>query len=450
MRELLETALYQPTTGRFKVYIIDEVHMLSRSAFNAMLKTLEEPPAHVKFVLATTDPQKIPVTVLSRCLQFALKQMTPQQIRSQLERVLGTEAVAFEPAALGLLARAARGSMRDSLSLLDQAIVHGGGQVNEASVREMLGIVDSSYLFTLAERVAAGDGPGLMAQADTIDARGLSFDAALQDLGSLLHRIALAQTIPDALADDEPERARLLALAEALSPEDVQLHYQIALRGRADLALAPDDYAGFTMTLMRMLSFRPVTEGAPASGAPVPRPAGASSRFSTPAGAGVALAREKRPDDAAPSAPPALNPGAATAPLPAAGGLTRERWPDTVAALKLGGMARMLAQHCELQSQEGNRLTLAVPAAHRHLLEPSYREKFTAALQERFPGVRVEYTTGETEDHTLAAKEARETAVRQRGAVEAIDSDPFVRELVENFDARLVDGSVRPVPRESP
>jgi DNA polymerase-3 subunit gamma/tau len=469
MRELLENALYAPTAGRFKVYIIDEVHMLSRSAFNAMLKTLEEPPAHVKFVLATTDPQKIPVTVLSRCLQFGLKQMTPTQIRGQLERVLGLESVSAEPTALALLARAAHGSMRDSLSLLDQAIVHGAGQVTEAGVRDMLGIVDASYLFTVLEHVAAGDGPALMVQAEAMEARGLSFDTALQDLAALLHRIALAQAIPEAIADDEPERARLFALAERFSPEDVQLHYQIALRGRADLSMAPDEMAGFTMTLLRMLAFIPEASDGGAGGGGT---AVASARRATGAAASLAprsaeaavavpsraVASAVKAGRPAPSAsateaappPPEDRPAAVRAPGSGSGSaglgaVDRTTWPDIVASLKLGGMARMLAQHCEYKSGADNRLLLAVAAEHRHLLEPAYCEKFTTVLQERFPGVRVEFELGAEGDETLAVRETKDKAARQRGAVEAIDSDPFVRALVDNFDARLVDGSVRPV-----
>jgi DNA polymerase-3 subunit gamma/tau len=467
MRELLENALYSPTAGRFKVYIIDEVHMLSRGSFNAMLKTLEEPPAHVKFVLATTDPQKIPATVLSRCLQFGLKQMTPSQIRGQLERVLGLESVSAEPAALALLARAAHGSMRDSLSLLDQAIVHGAGQVTEAGVRDMLGIVDASYLFTVLAYVADGDGPGLMVQAEAMEAHGLSFDTALQDLAALLHRIALAQAIPEAIADDEPERASLFALAERFSPEVVQLHYQIALRGRADLPMAPDEMAGFTMTLLRMLAFAPEggDAGAGGCGAAVAasRPAavagtGAPTRVSgapaaTPPRAvvpvrkpGPGLKSERKLAQAVSDAGPAADrPAPAGAGVTGLGAVDRATWPDIVASLKLGGMARMLAQHCEYKSGADNRLVLAVAAEHRHLLEPAYRDKLANVLQERFPGVRVEFELGAEGDETLAVREAKDKDARQRGAVEAIDSDPFVRALVDNFDARLVDGSVRPV-----
>jgi DNA polymerase-3 subunit gamma/tau len=257
IREVLDNAQYSPTAGRFKVYIIDEVHMLSKSAFNAMLKTLEEPPSHVKFILATTDPQKVPITVLSRCLQFSLRQMTPQQVTGHLHKVLEAEQVKFEPLALNLLGHAANGSMRDALSLLDQAIAHGAGQVEESGVRAMLGAVDQSYLFDLLDALAAHDGPRLLQTADAIALRGLSYEAALHELANVLHQVALTQAVPNALADDLPQRGQIVAAAQALSPEDTQLYYQIALHGRRDLPLAPDEYAGFTMTLLRMLAFAP-------------------------------------------------------------------------------------------------------------------------------------------------------------------------------------------------
>lgn len=273
IREVLENAQYAPTMGRFKVYIIDEVHMLSKSAFNAMLKTLEEPPGHVKFILATTDPQKVPVTVLSRCLQFSLRNMTPQQVSSHLAHMLDIEGIHYEAPALALLGRAASGSMRDAQSLLDQAIAYGLGEVKEDGVRAMLGAVDRRYLFTLLQALAASDGPALMAEADRLAERGVSFDSALSELAVLLQQLALAQTVPTALAADEPERDTLFALAEAIAPQDVQLYYQIAIHGRKDLALAPDEHAGFNMTLLRMLAFHPAN--APAQSAAPARPAAA-------------------------------------------------------------------------------------------------------------------------------------------------------------------------------
>ena len=295
MRELLESALYAPTSGRFKVYIIDEVHMLSKSAFNAMLKTLEEPPAHVKFILATTDPQKIPVTVLSRCLQFNLKQLPPALISTHLQYVLEQEAIPFDMGALNLVARAAQGSMRDALSLMDQAIAYSDSKVEEATVRNMLGAIDQSYLFDLLQLLRAQDGAGLLRIADDMAIRSIAFDAALQDLATLLHRIALAQTVPAAIPDDEPERVRLLELAQQFSAEEIQLFYQIAIHGRNEISLAPDEYAGFTMTLLRMLAFMPAASGALAERAatPVSTP---TRQAATPAAA--------KPTTAKPSAAP--------------------------------------------------------------------------------------------------------------------------------------------------
>ncbi|MEO6422400.1 MAG: DNA polymerase III subunit gamma/tau, partial [Candidatus Nitrotoga sp.] len=257
MRDVLDNAQYLPTLGRFKVYLIDEVHMLSKAAFNSMLKTLEEPPAHVKFILATTDPQKIPVTVLSRCLQFNLKQLPPALIVTHLEYVLSQESITFEIAALVLLARAAQGSMRDALSLLDQAIAYSDSRVDEATVRNMLGTIDQSYLYNVLKTLLARDGVGLLSIADDMQSRSLAFDVALQDLATLLHRVALAQTVPLAITQDESERVCLLELAQSFSAEEVQLYYQIAIHGRNEIDLAPDEYAGFTMTLLRMLAFRP-------------------------------------------------------------------------------------------------------------------------------------------------------------------------------------------------
>ena len=466
MRELLENAMYVPTAGRFKVYIIDEVHMLSRSAFNAMLKTLEEPPAHVKFILATTDPQRIPMTVLSRCLQFSLKQIPPPVIRAQLEKVLGLEGVDFEPPALNLIARAAQGSMRDSLSLLDQAIAHGIGKVTDDSVRAMLGVIDAGYLLTLLESVAAKDGKALLAQAEALQAQGLSFESALQDLASLLHRVALAQTLPDAIADDEPERDRLLALAAALSAEDVQLFYQIVLRGRADLTLAPDEFAGFMMTLLRMLAFLPVAHDASGAAAPAraaPRPATATvtapaaRRAAAPPSQPRAVAKPAPagPSPVAPGSKPVMTvarpPAEPPAPPPERARNLPTRldpadWAETVARLKLGGMARMAVEHCELVSFENGVMRLAVPEAHRSFAEASYRDKLRAALVEHFGDIRLELSVGTVKgDQTLGAKENRDREARQSKAVEAVENDPFVRDLRDNFGARVEPNSIRPL-----
>lgn len=258
IREVLENAQYAPTAGKYKVYIIDEVHMLSKSAFNAMLKTLEEPPEHVKFILATTDPNKVPITVLSRCLQFVLRNMTTQQVAEHLAHVLDRENVPYQPQALQLLGRAAAGSMRDALSLLDQAIAMGSGKVAEQDVRQMIGAVDKQYLFELLEGIINQNGEALLEKAQEMSARAIGFDSALAELAMLLQRLALIQTIPSALANDDPERETLLRLSQALSGEQIQLYYQCAIHGKQDLPLAPDEYAGFVMTLLRMLAFAPL------------------------------------------------------------------------------------------------------------------------------------------------------------------------------------------------
>jgi DNA polymerase-3 subunit gamma/tau len=312
--------------------MIDEVHMLTNHAFNAMLKTLEEPPEHVKFILATTDPQKIPVTVLSRCLQFNLKQMPPGHIVGHLENILGQEGVTFEQGALRLLAQGAHGSMRDALSLTDQAIAYAAGAVTLDAVQGMLGALDQSYLVRLLDALANEDGADLMAVADEMASRSLSYNGALQDLGTLLHRIALAQTVPAALPDDLPELADIQRLATQFDPQEVQLFYQIAVHGRNEIGLAPDEYAGFTMTLLRMLAFRPGQGGADQAAAPAPaalarampqaapaRPAAAAAapaaqaaRPAAPGAAAAASASAHAPAPA-PSAPPAALGGAGRA-----------------------------------------------------------------------------------------------------------------------------------------
>lgn len=311
MAQLLEQAVYAPSNARFKVYMIDEVHMLTNHAFNSMLKTLEEPPPHVKFILATTDPQKIPVTVLSRCLQFNLKQMPPGHIVGHLEDILGQEGVTFEQPALRLLAQGAHGSMRDALSLTDQAIAYAAGQVTLESVQGMLGALDQSYLVRLLDALAAQDGADLMAVADEMASRSLSYNGALQDLGTLLHRIALAQSVPGAVPQDLPELADIMRLAGLFEPQEVQLYYQIAVHGRNEIGLAPDEYAGFTMTLLRMLAFRPGQGGAEVQAPPAAAPINVPGARAAAAAAASHAAVTPR---AAASAAPAT---AATPPAPA-------------------------------------------------------------------------------------------------------------------------------------
>ncbi len=295
MAQLLEQAVYAPSNARFKVYMIDEVHMLTNHAFNAMLKTLEEPPPHIKFILATTDPQKIPVTVLSRCMQFNLKQMPPSQIVGHLENILGQEGISFDAPALRLLAQGAQGSMRDALSLTDQAIAYAAGKVSLDAVQGMLGALDQAYLVRMLDALAARDAKTLLDIADEMAARSLSWSGALQDLGTLLNRIAIAQTVPSAVPDDLPERDDIVRLAPMFSPEDVQLYYQIVVHGRHELGLAPDEYSGFTMTLLRMLAFVPIDGGGITVAAPsAARAASSATAASSAASSAAASAAASR------------------------------------------------------------------------------------------------------------------------------------------------------------
>jgi DNA polymerase-3 subunit gamma/tau len=447
MREVLENAQYAPTAGRYKVYIIDEVHMLSKSAFNAMLKTLEEPPAHVVFVLATTDPQKVPVTVLSRCLQFNLKQMPPGHVAGHLRNVLDSEGITYEPGALSLLARAASGSMRDALSLTDQAIAYGSGQVFEQQTRDMLGTVDQAYLFPLIEAAADNDGPRLIREADAIAERSLSFDAALQDLALLLQQVALAQTVPEAIADDLPERARLFELADHIDAETVQLYYQIATLGRRDLELAPDEYAGFSMTLLRMLAFAPGKDlgqpariGRPGSLTAAPPPDGRAE----PAPAETVHSRARPVVEPAPV--PALGAGAegANDAIPQTPGQVGGFDGDWFAlSRRLSGGVKQLAALCELAGHGPNQLTLRLPADQKTLLG-TLGDKLKAALRDLLgPGVRVEIELGETSGAAPAEIVARKKAERQAEAEAAVMDDPFVQTLVRDFDATVT--NIKPI-----
>lgn len=479
MRELLENALYAPTVARYKVYIIDEVHMLSKSAFNAMLKTLEEPPEHVKFILATTDPQKIPVTVLSRCLQFNLKQIPFPLIVSHLRHVLEQEHINCDATSLQLLARAAQGSMRDALSILDQAIAFGEGKIEEAGVRDMLGAVDQGYLLDLLEVLAQRDGARMLAIADAMETRSLSFDAALQDLATLLHRLALAQIVPAAIGDDEPERDRVFQLAKTFAPEDIQLFYQIAIHGREDLGRAPDEYAGFTMTLLRMLTFIP--EDFLSGGGETGRDRGTSGSSPAKSGSGkypstlgqaqdsgrtetkgsgrAEMEKEGRSregrvarndstgDSRRPAGPVPDSPE--RDPMPEKPGSTESfshSWITIVGQLKVSGLTRMLAQYCEVKSFSEDEIEFCVPELHKHLLDKTYQDRLQAAVREYLgKPVRLKFSVGVVNGMSPAEQENREKQEKQSQAIAAIESDPFVRELVENFDAKLIVSSIKPI-----
>ena len=490
MRDLLDNAQYAPSAGRFKVYIIDEVHMLSKSAFNAMLKTLEEPPAHVKFILATTDPQKVPVTVLSRCLQFNLRQMAGTSIIDHLQNILTQEAIPFQASALHLIARAADGSMRDALSLTDQAIAYGGQSVNEAEVRDMLGAIDQSYLYQLINALLAEDGPALIAQAQAMEQRSLSFESALNDLAQLLHQIAVAQTVPDSVAHDLPERAVLLDFAQRIPAATLQLYYQIALLGRRDIGLAPDELAGFSMSLLRMLAFSPKDQALSNASPPAlkaqttsPAPVAASvatTASDTAAASTIAANEASKPQvpheesmQAAPEeSPPAPSSDetpfeetmpsepipmteAANAdaeyshnePMPVDAGLSRQfngDWRNLVDNLKLG-LARALSQHCELIGYDENSISLSVPEMQKHLLLPNYQEKLSTSINQYFDKkIKLHFSVGGT-GNTPAQQINQEKAQAQSSAENAIEQDGFVQALINDFGAQIIPNSIKPI-----
>jgi len=439
MTQLLERATYAPTIGRYKVYVIDEVHQLSGHAFNAMLKTLEEPPEHVKFILATTDPQKIPVTVLSRCLQFNLKQMPLTHIVDHLSRVLEAEGVPSEPAALRHLAKGAAGSMRDALSLLDQAIAHGAGKVEDEGVRAMLGTVGDEHLFALLDGLVAQDVHAMTEVAKLMDARSLSFDGGLQELATLFHRIALIQFAPEALLDDT-ERTRLAPYAQALDAEYLQLAYQIAIHGRDELSLAPDDYAGFVMTLLRLHAFRPDRGGAAKA---APRAAASSQTRQNPPAA--APAAPVRPSTAV-SPAPSFAPSAAAVPTAAVPATADDDWHALVARLPLTGMAKQLAQHCEMSERSESAIRLRLAPLHKHLLGKPQQDKLQAELQASLGRpLRLEIDVAEPASETPAERSRAAQRERQERAVASIEQDPFVRDVVDLFDASIDESTIKPV-----
>jgi len=439
MRDLLDNAQYAPTSGRFKVYIIDEVHMLSKSAFNAMLKTLEEPPAHVKFILATTDPQKVPVTVLSRCLQFNLRQMAGTSIIGHLQHILAQENIPYEATALHLIARAANGSMRDALSLTDQAIAYGSQTVNEAEVRAMLGAIDQSYLYQILSALIAQDGKSLIEQAKRMEERSISFDAALNDLAQLLHQISIAQTVPDSIADDLPERAQLLNLAQQLPAETLQLYYQIAILGRRDIGLAPDEFAGFTMSMMRMLAFTPNENSTQKT----------QTRPQTPSAIKAAPVADK-PSVSEAEVAPLISEAVLPAEPFTGNAITQEtaafdgNWRGLIDKLKLG-LARNLALNSALLSHDEHTLRFAIQDKDKALLSSMYKDKLSLALEQYFGRkIRLEFSV-ENHVQTPAKQVAEEKAISQSNAESAIHEDDFVKALLNEFNAEIIPNSIKPI-----
>jgi len=479
---LLDQAVYKPVVGRFKVYLIDEVHMLSTTAFNAMLKTLEEPPDYLKFILATTDPQKVPATVLSRCLQFNLRPMAPETIVRHLAEILAVEDVAAERGALKLIARAAHGSMRDAQSLADQAIAYGSGRIEEAAVRQMLGAVDRSHAARCIAAAAARDGAALIAAVDGLRELGLSAAGALEEMATLLQEMAVVQAVPGALPDDDPDSEVARRLAALLPADETQLLYSIVLAGRAEIALAPDEYSGLVMVLLRMLAFAPADARATPTAPPTPVPAPAAApRATTSAAASASVPASvappakttatppSRPTAAAPARPTAAAPTvpatAAAAPVPTNDptatsiGATgaADLWTALVQRLAASGaitaMVRELAMQAEcirvVDGASGRSWQLRVE--RENLRAPALRERLQAALaQVEGRSERIEIEAGAVAD-TPAARDAAERDRRQAEAERVIQDDPLVKALMAQYKtARIVPGSVRPPPAPTP
>ncbi len=481
IREVLENAQYAPTVGKYKVYIIDEVHMLSKSAFNAMLKTLEEPPEHVKFILATTDPHKVPITVLSRCLQFVLRNMTPQQVTDHLTHVLKTEQIMYEPNALALLGRAANGSMRDALSLLDQAIAMGSGGVKELDVRQMIGAVDKRYLYDLLTFLMEQDGERLLVKAQEMAANAIGFDSALNDLAMWLQRLALIKTVPSAVATDDPERERLVHLANYFSDEQIQLYYQCVIHGKQDLPLAPDEYAGFVMTLLRMLAFAPFA----AKNTPSDSVIEGTQLHNPPEKKSRELAETKQPAPETEVAPDTkitpetesslhveVEPAYDDTPMPAetwddepqnevapdeeiaptqadVPELTAENWTrivDGLSELPSIAAAQMSLSHMAWVDYANGVLTLAaLRDKTQHTLTPEYLARIEQALSQWYgTAIRVQvmdYHAGEHGEtpnmaHARIAQEQRDWARHQ------MEADPAVQKIQQLLNARWVESTL--------
>jgi len=502
MRELTDNVQYAPSRGRYKVYLIDEVHMLTNQSFNAFLKTLEEPPEHVKFLLATTDPQKLPVTVLSRCLQFNLKRMTPEHIAGHLTHVLTAEQIPFEEPALWLLARAADGSMRDALSLTDQAIAFGNQKLSASDVSSMLGTIDQQDIERIVSSLVDRDGPGLLAEISRIADFAPDYSIILADLLSLFHRVTMEQVVPGSADNALGDAAQVQSLARKLSAEDAQLFYQAALMGRKDLAITPDARMGFEMTLLRMLVFRPGSDrrGPPAANSagsvpdgesrdepePAAEPAPAPEVSAVPVNAPEAplappwdLDPEPEPEPEFGPAPEPLQepmPAAADAPLvpelpqesapvvdeapepsllegvketpaaPVQAALPEGEfvWERDFRSLGIVGMPGNLASHSTM-SRAGDIITLLIDTGHARLLNARHEEKILAALRNHFgDAIQLKIEQGDAGSHTPAAYEERQRKARQAAAEDAIRNDPLVKSIVERFEARVVEDSIRP------
>jgi DNA polymerase-3 subunit gamma/tau len=468
VQSLLEQAVYKPVQGRFKVFMIDEVHMLTNTAFNAMLKTLEEPPEYLKFVLATTDPQKVPVTVLSRCLQFNLRPMAPETVFEHLTKVLAQENLPAEPMALKLLARAARGSMRDALSLADQAIAFGSGQLQEATVRLMLGSVDRSHVMGLIDALARGDGAAVVAISEGLRLNGLSAASALEDMSMVLQRMAVLQAVPSAAAEsDDPDHQHLLRLSEAMPADETQLLYSLCLHGRTELGLAPDEYAALTMVLLRLLAFKPKAHQSQEA-QQVQAPAAQKKTLATapPSAAAALPATASSPapltaDESSVELPmlearmtpiqvknlpvrQASEPSERTAPKVLVATEEGHFWTQTVRQLVASEAVTALVRELALQSQliarDTDQWHLRIDS--ESLNQGTARERLQAALNSAGHTVKLVVDIGKVTD-SPAQRNAADLAEKQKAAEDLIHSDPMVQAMVENFGAKIVPGTIK-------
>jgi DNA polymerase III subunit gamma/tau len=415
-RDLMDNVQYAPSSGRYKVYLIDEVHMFSNHSFNALLKTLEEPPPHVKFLLATTEPKKLPVTILSRCLQFNLKQLTREQITGQLRKITDKESVAADENSLRLIASGANGSMRDALSLLDQAISFGDGELKENDVREMLGTIDSNKLIVLYESLLAGNAGEMINCINKMDEHSPDYDAVLVEILSDLHDMAICQVLGDEVIEDiKPE---LRQLADRFDKEDIQLYYQIAMAGRRDLQLAPEPRSGFEMTMIRMVAFKPgdITVG---SGN---------------------LEKTNKPvmDDKKQTSKPVA--------AEISDSYTGQDWKSLIDDMALTGLVKELAGNCILKEHTTDKIHLVLQPSQEHLLKTIQRERLQNVINERFgEGIRLVITVEETASETPKQAQQRSDDVKAEQAVSGFKEDPAVKEIIDTFDAKLEEDSIQPL-----
>ncbi|CAM8381808.1 DnaX DNA polymerase III, gamma/tau subunits [Candidatus Methylopumilus planktonicus] len=442
MRDLLDNAQYAPTQGQFKIYIIDEVHMLSKSAFNAMLKTLEEPPEHVKFILATTDPQKVPVTVLSRCLQFNLKQMPSASISEHMEKILKEEAINYEINAIYLIAKAANGSMRDALSILDQGIAYCGGTIEEATIKKMLGAIDQSYLFNLIQAVIDQDGQKVIEIAKHMDERNLSFEAALNDLANLIQIISVTQAIPESLEASYLDRDQVITLSKKISAEQLQLLYQITILGRRDLYLAPDEYAGFTMTLLRMLSFAPQDAVIAKNPAIAKNDVAHSATKMESAAISKDVSSETFEIKKKIEVTQEIDEDISDKEISKEAVPFNGNWRELVDQLKLG-LVKALAQQSELVSFKNNEIILSIADEHKHLLNEAYQKKLELSLSEHFcQRIKLVILQKGANNSPLKQKQ-EERSTLMKDTENAILQDQFVKSLLTEFNAEIIPSSIK-------